>query len=89
MASPLVFKVYQPLDSGGYQMFAATRYAEDAAGMVSAAGDGSYVRWGSIRVWREGLRNDGQAGDSYDAAAGMMLHRIREYHVQKYRQAHA
>lgn len=84
MASPLVFKIYNPTDG----MYAATRYAEDAAAMVSVAGEGGYVRYGSIKVWREGAGFDGFAGESYDAAASLMRDRIRTYNARKHAQAY-
>lgn len=52
----------------------ATKYAEDAAVLVSAQGEGATVRChGSRVVWTEGA--DGSAGESYDAAATTMYDR--------------
>ena len=54
-------------------------YAEDAAGFVSFLGDGAQVRTRSGRVvWQQGDSFDGDAGESYDAAAELMQLRAAE-----------
>ena len=67
MAGAPKFKVYA---ANGVEYLAATKYAEDAAVLVSALGPGATIRTGHARkdtVWMEG--DDGNAGDSYDAVA--------------------
>ena len=58
------FKVYNP--DGEY--VAACKFAEDAAAIVAAYGDGATIRYGHRKVvFREGSEG-ASAGDSYDAS---------------------
>jgi hypothetical protein len=52
----------------------ATLHAEDAAGLVYLHGDGATVRYRNTVVYTQGP--DGDAGNSYDAAAGLMYQRV-------------
>lgn len=60
------WKVFNP--AGEY--IAACHYAEDAAALVAAYGEGATIRWNRKNgplVWTDG--KDGSAGDSYDYCA--------------------
>jgi hypothetical protein len=80
MASPLVWKVFK-----GKQLVGATRYAEEAAALVSLQSDGIVRADGRI-VWREGYSagRDGHAGVSYDDAAKVMVMRRANHAQQRY-----
>jgi len=71
MSSPLVWKVHN-----GTEQIGSTRYAEDAAALVSLAGEGARVLADGCIVWREG-REAQPAGESYDYAADVMHQRRR------------
>lgn len=71
MAGSPKFKVYR---SGEY--IGCTKYAEDAAALVSVAG--GTVKYGhSVTIWREGSEAF-SAGESYDRAAEWMNYRVRK-----------
>lgn len=75
MAGAPEYKVYDR--DGRYQ--AACKEPEAAACLASLYGEGATVRWQHRAIlWREG--KDGNAGDSYDAAAQTILARKRDYH---------
>lgn len=66
----LPFAVY---NSEG-EFIAATKYAEEAAHLVSFEGIGAVVKNRPGRIlWTEGI--DGEAGESYDHAAEVMQER--------------
>lgn len=67
------FKIY----SADATLMGTTAYAEDAAILVSAQGDGATVRVGRTVVWTEGQDHDGEAGESYDLAAELIHDRLR------------
>lgn len=73
------FKIYPaPTDSVPRPtQIATTAFAEDAAILVGAFGDGAVVKHRGRIVWREGLEHDGEASESFDAAARVMHERIR------------
>jgi len=73
--SPLAYKVYR-----GGKLVAATRWAEEAAAIL-ALGNGGLVKVDGRLVYRQGV--DGDAGDSFDAAAGIMLDRRREHELER------
>ena len=77
MSSPLVWKVYS---GGGVEMVGSLRYAEDAAALAAQTPDAIVKVDGRI-VYRNGT--DGDAGDSYDEAAGLMRLR-RQKHAAAY-----
>jgi len=71
MAQSPKYKVYK-----GKEYIGCVKYAEDAAALVALQDCGS-VRLGHAYVlWTEGA--DGNAGDSYDAAAELIHQRERE-----------
>lgn len=70
MAASPKFKVFD--SSGTYQ--AACKEPEAAAALLGFYGDGAKVKLGhSITVYTQGA--DGDAAESYDAAAALMLSR--------------
>jgi len=71
MATTPRFKVYNP--SGEY--VAAVKHPEDGAAICAAYGPGSQIRDGHKRVVYEDGK-DGDAGNSYDEAAAVVLSRI-------------
>jgi len=65
----LLFRIHAP--DGG--LVGAAAYAEDAACLVALRGEDGTIRVLNSIVWREGA--DGLAGESYDAAAGLIQRR--------------
>ena len=66
MAASPQFKVYTSKDAGE-EYIGCTKYASDAAVLISVLGEGATIRNGHQRrdiVWTEGW--DGLAGESYD-----------------------
>lgn len=76
MASQLVWKIFS-----GRTLIATTMYAEDAAALVGLTPAGLVKVDGRI-VWREGQESQ-PAGESYDATAGLMMHRRRKHHAER------
>jgi hypothetical protein len=78
----LVWKVYK-----GTELVASTKYAEEAAAVVSLSGDGGTVKRDGRVVWREG-KEQMSAGDSYDFATEVMHNRVRD-HNREYLARHS
>lgn len=68
MAQTPRFKVYTA--QGEY--VAACKYAEDAAAVVAAYGDGTTIRFGHRTVVFTQGSDDADAGDSYDDVAALV-----------------
>ena len=72
------WKVFTP--SGDY--VAACHYAEDAAAVVAAYGEGASIRWhgkSGLLAWTDG--KDGSAGESYDNCAAICNARLDNHRV--------
>ena len=76
MASPK-YKVYK-----GSEYVGCAKYAEDAAALVALQEDGSVRLLHKYVLWTQGV--DGDAGESYDAAAELMHQREREVNEKAY-----
>lgn len=81
MAGSPQFKVY---DANG-EYIGCVKYAEDAAVLVGICGrgDGAKVKWQHTKtVWTQG--EDGDAAESYDAAAETINGRLAQYQRDSY-----
>ena len=76
MASPK-YKVYK-----GSEYIGSVKYAEDAAALVALQDSGTVRLSHKYVLWTQGA--DGDAGESYDAAAELMRQREREVNEKAY-----
>lgn len=80
MAQSPKYKVYK-----GKEYIGCVKDATDAAVLVSVQEAGEVRLGHSFVLWREG--KDGRAGESYDAAAELIIQREREVHQRSYDRA--